>query len=202
MLEQIAAALAHVWGEPLGPLGLAHGCPGCGSTAHGAPTLVGLPPGRSASVSFAHVRDLRTGVRVRLGAWWAPEPASPRTRRHRPSPWGRGQGGGRRLVGCAGLGLDLERADAPAFAAEGSLGDVGFSTAERARVRALPRADRALARAALWTRKEALAKAAGTGFTGDPADVDALEPPPRVVLLDLGGRIPHGLVGSVAFRVS
>lgn len=184
LLTQIRAALGRAWDADPGPLGLAQACPACGADGHGAPRLTGLPPGRTARVSFTHVRDPRTGARRRLGAWWAPEPSTPA----RP--------------GALGLGVDVERADAPAFAAEDGLGAVGLSSAERARVRALAPGRRPAERARLWTRKEALAKAAGTGFTGDPADVDALAAPAGVVLLDLAGRLPDGLVGALALRTA
>ncbi|WP_236743623.1 hypothetical protein [Micrococcus sp. HMSC31B01] len=52
----------------------------------------------------------------------------------------------------------------------------------------------------MWTRKEALVKAAGTGFTGDPAAVDALTVPADVVLVDLTDRLPGGLLGALALR--
>ena len=96
--------------------------------------------------------------------------------------------------------LRTGRADAAAFADEDGLGGVGFSTAERARVRELLTPERPAARARLWTRKEALVKAAGTGFTGDPAAVDALTVPADVVLVDLTDRLPGGLVGALARR--
>lgn len=159
---------------------------------HGAPRLRGLPAGRRALVSFSRVTDPRTGVRLRVGAWWA--------------PGGDGDGAEDAAgpddgpAAAPGLGLDVERVDAPAFADPDALGEVGFSTAERAWAAARPRSERPAARARLWTRKEALVKAAGTGFTGDPADVAALHPPPGVVLLDVAAGLPDGLVGSVALR--
>jgi len=67
-------------------------------------------------------------------------------------------------------------------------------------VRELPAPERPAARARLWTRKEALVKAAGTGFTGDPAAVDALTVPADVVLVDLTDRLPGGLLGALALR--
>ena len=47
---------------------------------------------------------------------------------------------------------------------------------------------------------EAIVKAAGTGFTGDPAAVDALTVPADVVLVDLTDRLPGGLLGALALR--
>ena len=67
-------------------------------------------------------------------------------------------------------------------------------------MRELPTPERPAARARLWTRKEALVKAAGTGFTGDPAAVDALTVPADVVLVDLTDRLPGGLLGALALR--
>ncbi len=178
LLGQVRTALTAAWGVPVGPLGLRHACAGCGSAAHGAPALTGLPPGRVALVSFTHVRMPGAEDRARIGAWWAPA----------------------RPADGPGLGVDVERADAAAFADEDGLGGVGFSTAERARVRELPGPERPAARARLWTRKEALVKAVGTGFTGDPAAVDALTVPADVVLVDLTDRLPGGLVGALALR--
>ncbi|MFL0425865.1 4'-phosphopantetheinyl transferase family protein [Micrococcus luteus] len=178
LLGQVRTALTAAWGVPVGPLGLRHACAGCGSAAHGVPALTGLPPGRVALVSFTRVRMPGAEGRARIGAWWAPA----------------------RPADGLGLGVDVERADAAAFADEDGLGGVGFSTAERARVRELPAPERPAARARLWTRKEALVKAAGTGFTGDPAAVDALTVPADVVLVDLTDRLPGGLIGALALR--
>ncbi|QQE48552.1 4-phosphopantetheinyl transferase family protein [Micrococcus luteus] len=178
LLGQVRTALTAAWGVPVGPLGLRHACAGCGSAAHGVPALTGLPPDRVALVSFTRVRMPGAEGRARIGAWWAPA----------------------RPADGLGLGVDVERADAAAFEDEDGLGGVGFSTAERARVRELPTPERPAARARLWTRKEALVKAAGTGFTGDPAAVDALTVPADVVLVDLTDRLPGGLVGALARR--
>ena len=178
LLEEIASALADVWGEPVGPLGLGHACPACGGTDHGAPSLTGLPTGRCALVSFTHVAvPGAPGMRVRLGAWWA----------------GAGRG--------AGLGLDLEREDAPAFATDAALGDVAFSPRERGWLADHDEVARPAARAVLWTRKEAVVKAAGTGFTGDPTDVPALRPPAGMRVVDLDDTVVPGAVGALAFRV-
>lgn len=184
--ERVRAALSAVWGEDPGPLGLARRCPACGSGEHGAPRLTGLPAGRRVLVSLSGVAD-DDGAPLRVAAWWMPGPA--------PAPPG------------SGLGLDLERIDAPALAAPDGLGGVGFSTAERTWLAGLAPADRPAARARLWTRKEALVKAAGTGFTGDPADVPALSPGPGDAVVDLGQELlraaglPPAVRGALALRV-
>ena len=192
VLEQIAAALAHVWGEPLGPLGLAHDCPGCGSTVHGAPTLVGLPPGRTALVSFTHVAlpDRRGHLRRhRVGAWHIP------SLHDAPD----GHQDARRLI-QPGLGLDMVRVDEQAFADESGLGSVAYSAAEKGWIRTFDELEQGFARAKLWARKEALVKAAGSGFMGDPALVAALEQADDVRVVDLTPpTMMPGVVGSIAF---
>lgn len=194
VLAEIVAALAG-GGVTAGPLGgrprpaaqrthVTHACAACGASDHGVPSLsgVGVPPGTL--VSFTHVAGV-DGTRLKVGAWWVPMSAEPGQDR------------------ALGLGLDLERVDAPAFADQGGLGAVGFTAAERAWTRAWTSAVRPEARARLWTRKEALVKAAGTGFTGDPAAVDALLPARGTPVLDLPrGAVVPGTVGALALRLS
>lgn len=187
---RVREALAGVWGVDPGPLGLARRCSACGSEEHGAPRLTGLPAGRRALVSLTGVAD-DDGTRLRVAAWWTP---------------------GAAIAGAAaagpgwGLGLDLERRDAPAFARADGLGAVGLSAGERAWVAGLSPADRPGARARLWTRKEALVKAAGTGFAGDPADVPARAPGPGVAVVDLDAPVlrtaglPPGVCGALALH--
>lgn len=196
LLAQVAAALSAAWGRAIGPLGLTHRCPVCGGAGHGAPRLTGLPPGRTALVSISGVAA--ADGRWRVAAWWTPDAGGA----------DRADSGLRapRTHGAAGLGLDLEQADAPAFGTEDALGAVAFGPHERAWIRARPVEDRPAARARLWTRKEAIVKAAGTGFTGDPADVDALTPPSGTVLVDIQAAAlrragtGRGVVGALALR--
>ncbi|MDO4240137.1 4'-phosphopantetheinyl transferase superfamily protein [Micrococcus sp.] len=205
LLIRVREALAGVWGVDPGPLGLARRCPACGSEVHGAPRLTGLPAGRRALVSLTGVAD-DDGTRLRVAAWWTPGAETERETRRRPGRRGDAFLAGAAAAGRAwGLGLDLERRDASAFAGPDGLGDVGLSAGERAWVAGLPPADRPAARVRLWTRKEALVKAAGTGFTGDPADVSARAPGPGAAV-DLDARVlraaglPPGVCGALALR--
>ena len=164
----------------------------CGSrSASGA----GETAGRGALVSFAHAHapgpSRVDGVpgRLRVGAWWAP----------RDGITGGGRSGGTAGGPGFGLGLDLERTDAPAFAGPQDLGPVAFSLPERMWIAGRAPGARPAARARLWTRKEALVKAAGTGFRDDPARVPALRPGPGARLLDLpAGVVGPGTVGALA----
>ena len=202
--ERVRAALSAVWGEDPGPLGLARRCPACGSGEHGAPRLTGLPAGRQALISLSGVAD-DDGAPLRAAAWWTPGPgagpAGPA-----PRPWRRG-GGPAPAPPVAGLGLDLERTDASAFAGSESLGEVGFAADELAWVERHAAAARPAARARLWTRKEALVKAAGTGFRADPAQVPALRPVPGAAVADLAAEVlraaglPPAVLGALALRV-
>lgn len=60
-----------------------------------------------------------------------------------------------------GIGVDLERVVDTGF---DGFDDVALTPRERSLLQRLPTAHRASARARLWTRKEALVKALGTGF--------------------------------------
>ena len=193
-----------MWGQDPGALGLARRCPACGSGEHGAPRLTGLPAGRQALISLSGVAD-DDGAPLRVAAWWTPGPgagpAGPA-----PRPWRRG-GGPAPAPSVAGLGLDVERADASAFAGSESLGEVGFAADELAWVERHAAAARPAARARLWTRKEALVKAAGTGFRADPAQVPALTPVPGAAVADLAAEVlraaglPPAVLGALALRV-
>ncbi|WP_051476675.1 4'-phosphopantetheinyl transferase superfamily protein [Arthrobacter sp. Br18] len=99
------------------------------------------------------------------------------------------------------LGVDLERIAATGF---DGFDDVALTAAERAAVRAfsvlsargVPRR-----RAQLWTRKEALVKARGTGFAGlGPSAVDVLQHPGirNLTGADGGLPLPAGFVAAVA----
>lgn len=204
LLDRVRAALSAVWGQDPGALGLARRCPACGSGEHGAPRLTGLPAGRQALISLSGVAD-DDGAPLRAAAWWTPGPgagpAGPA-----PRPWRRG-GGPAPAPSVAGLGLDVERADASAFAGSESLGEVGFAADELAWVERHAAAARPAARARLWTRKEALVKAAGTGFRADPAQVPALTPVPGAAVADLAAEVlraaglPPAVLGALALRV-
>ena len=84
------------------------------------------------------------------------------------------------------IGVDIE--EHSAFATPDDLGAVGYSTAEAAAIARLSASDQPVARARLWSVKEALVKARGTGFRSDPAEVstaplrelEALLPPAKV----------------------
>jgi 4'-phosphopantetheinyl transferase len=65
------------------------------------------------------------------------------------------------------VGVDVELAEHSAGL--GRLGHLFLAPAEQERLAAHPQADRDLAALRLWTRKEALAKALGTGLRTDPA---------------------------------
>jgi phosphopantetheinyl transferase len=116
------------------------------------------------------------------------------------------------------IGVDIEELGSSAFATADDLGAVGYSGEESAAIAALPASDHPLARARLWSVKEALVKARGTGFRTDPAEVSLIpsaardgsaasgltwqvpEAPSAVVSADPhwpGGAAPEGLVGAV-----
>ncbi|MFJ6001505.1 4'-phosphopantetheinyl transferase family protein [Arthrobacter sp. NPDC092385] len=149
LLRTLAAELL---GVPAFRLVSSFTCPRCtraGRSDHGRPgyTLDGgvLPMALSLS---------RAGQVVLLGAL---DPGS-----------GTGTGWG---VG-AGIGVDLERVADVGF---DGFDDVALTPGERSSLQRLPTAHRAAARARLWTRKEALVKALGTGFTDrGPSGVEVL----------------------------
>ncbi len=96
------------------------------------------------------------------------------------------------------LGVDLAAVDTVAF---DGFDDVALAPGERRAVRRLPAAHRDRARARLWTRKEALVKALGTGFAErDPDTVGVLEDGRITDLHAVDGAVlePLGLVAAVA----
>lgn len=99
--------------------------------------------------------------------------------------------------GSPGLGLDLESVERVGF---DGFDEVALSPAERLSVARLPRQDRAVARCRLWTRKEALVKALGTGFADrDPAAVDGSDSRIGDLHSVDGVRLAsEGLVGAIA----
>lgn len=97
-----------------------------------------------------------------------------------------------------GVGVDLESVPGTAF---DGFDDVALTRAERDDVGRLPEVQRAAARTRLWTRKEALLKALGTGFTDrDPSQVDVLRDGRIRDLQGVDGipLAPEGLVAALA----
>ena len=90
------------------------------------------------------------------------------------------------------VGVDIESLERVAVA---GFDDVAFSARERESVRSA--ADPTLRRAQLWTAKEAVLKARGTGLRVDPREVDAITPP-RGIRLE-GVDAPAGYVATVAY---
>lgn len=96
------------------------------------------------------------------------------------------------------LGVDLESVLGTAF---DGFDDVALTDAERHLVGGLPARHRAAARTRLWTRKEALVKALGTGFTdSDPGTVQVLGDRRIRDVSDVDGIAlePAGLAAAVA----
>ncbi|MGW9552540.1 4'-phosphopantetheinyl transferase family protein [Citricoccus zhacaiensis] len=193
-LDFLAVSLGH---RP-GTFEVTHRCPQCGSEDHGQPELRhsrlarrrrgpdALAPGDLAAplpaVSFS-----------RAGGWLA-------------TAW---LGASDAAAGWR-IGVDLEQAGSAAFAAPSELAGVGFSAEEERLLGALEDHIRPGTRGQLWCAKEALAKALGTGFTGDPADVAVTVPgtlelavpdrPGSVIVPDRdwpGGHAPDHLLGAV-----
>ncbi|MHA7208864.1 4'-phosphopantetheinyl transferase family protein [Arthrobacter sp. MDT1-65] len=101
-------------------------------------------------------------------------------------------------LGARALGVDLAAASEVDF---DGFDDVALTSGERRAVGLLPLADRRVARARLWTRKEALVKALGTGFAQrDPDAVDVLRDGRITDLQVVDGAAlePLGLVAAVA----
>lgn len=102
------------------------------------------------------------------------------------------------------VGIDLEQISR--FGGS-ELDESVFTPAEQSQIQGVREADRPRLRAALWSRKEAVLKAAGTGLMVDPAVVDVLEPVARVGARDYSVRdvppadlkLPDGFVVALAF---
>ena len=90
------------------------------------------------------------------------------------------------------VGIDVETLEAVASA---GFDDVAFGARELEAVRSA--ADPTLRRAQLWTAKEAVLKARGTGLRVDPREVDAITPP-RGIRVE-GVDAPAGYVATVAY---
>ncbi len=109
-----------------------------------------------------------------------------------------GSGGSAGAARLPSLGADLAAVTTVAF--EG-FDDVALASDERLAVGRLPAADRDRARARLWTRKEALVKALGTGFAeSDPDTVGVLRDGRITDLRTVDGVAmePLGLAAAVA----
>lgn len=193
-LDFLAVSLGH---RP-GTFEVIHRCSHCGSEDHGQPELRhsrlarrrrgpdALAPGDLAAplpaVSFS-----------RAGGWLA-------------TAW---LGVPETVAGWR-IGVDLEQAGSAAFAEPSELAGVGFSEEEERMLGALEEHVRPGTRGLLWCAKECLAKAHGTGFIGDPADVAVTLPgtlelavpdrPGSVIVPDRdwpGGPAPDHLLGAV-----
>jgi 4'-phosphopantetheinyl transferase len=90
------------------------------------------------------------------------------------------------------VGIDIESLERVAAA---GFDDVAFSAEERESVRVS--ADPMLRRARLWTAKEAVLKARGTGLRVDPREVDVEEPADGIRLERVD--VPAGYVAAVAY---
>ena len=101
------------------------------------------------------------------------------------------------------VGIDLEQIGR--FGGS-ELDESVFTPAEQSQLQGVQEAERPRLRAALWSRKEAVLKAAGTGFMVDPATVDVLEPVARLGARDYSVRdvppaelkVPDGFVVALA----
>nr|WP_221243645.1 4'-phosphopantetheinyl transferase superfamily protein [Micrococcus sp. TA1] len=201
-MDYLAVSLGH---RP-GTFEVEHRCPACGSAEHGAPVL-----------RYSRLALRRHGPDAVDPARALPAVSFSRSRGWLATAWLDAA-----LVADGWrIGVDIEELGSSAFATADELGAVGFSVAEASAIAGLPPADRPLARARLWSAKEALVKARGTGFRGDPAgvplvpadegpdDPDVEDPgltwavpgaPGAVVSADPywpGGSAPEGLVGAV-----
>ena len=187
-LDFVAVSLGH---HP-GTLAVVHHCPQCGSEEHGAPSLV--PSARALRDRARHPRaggppgpDLPAVSFSRAGGWLA-------------TAWIDAAAAGRGWR----IGIDMEVAVAPAFTAAEGLAAVGLSPDEAAAVSRLAPVDRPEARAMLWSLKESVVKARGTGFEQDPAAVSVTAPgtlDPRIpghpeAVLVPGGQWPAGPPGQ------
>ena len=93
-------------------------------------------------------------------------------------------------VGPVGIDIEsLERVAAAGF------DDVAFSATERESLRSLP--DPTPGRARLWTAKEAVLKARGTGLRVDPREVDVENPAHGIHVESID--VPAGYAGSLAY---
>lgn len=198
-LDFLAVSLGH---RP-GTFEVAHHCPSCGSAEHGAPVL-----------QYSRLARRRHGPDTVDPDRPLPAVSFSRSRGWLATAWldAASAADGWRI------GVDIEDLGSSAFTTAEDLGNVGYSEAEAAAIETLPAPDRPWARARLWSVKEAIVKARGTGFQADPAQVSLVLPagaastedpglgwsvpgtPAAVVSADPewpGGAAPEGLVGAV-----
>jgi 4'-phosphopantetheinyl transferase len=95
------------------------------------------------------------------------------------------------------VGIDIELIDALTPLAAGDAW-VALSPAERQWWARVPLAERSPVLAAVWTRKEALLKAAGTGFQTDPQELTLSAPEEPVRVVEWSGHEPPAAVLVVA----
>ncbi|MEV4901820.1 4'-phosphopantetheinyl transferase superfamily protein [Citricoccus sp. NPDC055426] len=193
-LDFLAVSLGH---RP-GTFTVLHHCPRCGARDHGAPelaysALARRRRGPDALTGAVEAETLPAVSFSRAGGWLA-------TAWVDPVASGRGWR----------IGVDLEVSDAPAFASAEGLGEVAYSPDEAAEVSRRTPAEQPAVRAALWSLKEAVVKASGTGFEGDPAEVRVTAPgtltpqvpghPEAVIVTGEhwpGGPVGEGLTGML-----
>lgn len=193
-LDFLAVSLGH---RP-GTFTVLHHCPRCGAQGHGAPELAysALARRRRGPDALSRADEAVALPAVsfsRAGGWLA-------TAWVDPVATGRGWR----------IGVDLEVSRAPAFASAEGLGEVAYSPDEAAAVSRCPPAEQPAIRAALWSLKEAVVKARGTGFEGDPAEVRVTAPgtltpqipghPEAVIVTGdhwPGGPVGEGLTGML-----
>ncbi|MDI3332009.1 MAG: 4'-phosphopantetheinyl transferase superfamily protein [Micrococcus sp.] len=195
--------LAVSFGHRPGTFEVVHHCPGCGSTEHGVPEL-----------RYSRLARRRHGPDAVDPARALPAVSFSRSRGWLATAWLDAAS----VADGWRIGVDIEELGSSAFATADDLGTVGYSVAEAVAIAGLPASDRTLARARLWSVKEALVKARGTGFRADPAEVSLMltaadgenadhvltwsvpDAPGAVVSADPqwpGGAAPEGLVGAV-----
>lgn len=124
--------------EAAEPLTVRHRCPRCGSDTHGAPSLAWVTGAAGESVPVLPAVSFS-----RARGWLAL---------------------GFSAIGR--IGVDIEDPQHAAFA-DGGLDDAIFAPEEQQRHRQAGEHQRRQARAVDWVAKEALAKAAGVGFSAD-----------------------------------
>lgn len=159
-LDFLAVSLGH---RP-GAFTVLHHCPRCGARDHGAPelaysALARRRRGPDALTGADEAEALPAVSFSRAGGWLA-------TAWVDPVASGRGWR----------IGVDLEVSDASVFSSAEGLGEVAYSPDESAAVSRLAPAEQPAVRAVLWSLKEAVVKASGTGFEGDPAEVRVTAP--------------------------
>lgn len=182
-------------GQRPGTYQVEHHCPTCGATDHGVPSLTYSRLALRRRGPDAPDADAPTPAVSfsRAGGWLA-------------TAWVDAAD----AVAGWSVGVDLEDSDSVAFTAPDELAGVGFSADEEAVIATLAEHEQVQARGLLWCAKEALVKAAGSGFTGDPSEVAVTVPgslqlgvpdhPEAQVVLDRdwpAGPAPEHLLGAV-----